>query len=125
MPAMTAEDIIERTAIHMSEAGADWPRMTPALRDGWRLLARRAADVLCPGVGTRQGQLVPDEHLMVSAKVVLARHAGKLTTRRADETTREFISRDLVAQLRLCGYRITFGPGAPHHSTPAGPRGES
>lgn len=68
---------------------------------------------------SREGQPVPDEYLIISATVVLAKHAGKLNARKAaDSMTREIIARDLVASLRRSGYRITFGPGAPEHSTP-------
>jgi hypothetical protein len=69
---------------------------------------------------SKEGQPVPDEHLIIGATVVLARHSGGLTNRRADATMREIIARDWVAQLRRSGYRITFGPGAPEHGTPAG-----
>ena len=115
------DPLIEKTAIHMSEAGATWPKMTPSLREGWRYLAQRAAEALRPGIGSREGEPVPDDHLIVGATVVLAKHAGSLTNRRADDTLREIIARDWVSQLRRCGYQITFGPGAPGHSTPAGP----
>ena len=74
-----------------------------------------------PATGSSEGLPVPDEHLIVGATVVLAKHAGKLTKRAADDITRQIIARDWVAQLRLSGYRITFGPGSGHHSTPAGP----
>lgn len=69
---------------------------------------------------SKEGQPVPDEHLIIGATVVLAKHAGKLTNRRADATVRQIIARDWVAQLRRSGYQITFGPGAPEHGTPAG-----
>jgi hypothetical protein len=46
------DPLIEKTAIHMSEAGATWPKMTPSLREGWRYLAQRAVEVLRPGKET-------------------------------------------------------------------------
>ena len=108
------DPLIEKTAIHMSEAGATWPKITPSLREGWRYLAQRAAEVLRPGVWSREGEPVPDDHLIVAATVVLAKHSGSLTNRRADDTTRQIIARDFVAQLRRCGYQITFGPEMPN-----------
>ncbi|CAO3403526.1 hypothetical protein [Azospirillum palustre] len=70
---------------------------------------------------SRDGEPVPDERLIIDATVVLAKHAGKLNARKAaDSMTREIIARDWVAQLRRSGYRVTFGPGAPEHGTPAG-----
>lgn len=74
-----------------------------------------------PSPWSKEGQPVPDDHLIIAATVVLAKHAGKLTSRRADDTMRQIIARDFVAQLRRCGYQITFGPEAPGHSTPGGP----
>ncbi|WP_372393710.1 hypothetical protein ABMY26_00405 (plasmid) [Azospirillum sp. HJ39] len=71
-----------------------------------------------PSPWSSEGQPVPDEQLIIGLIIVLAKHSGRLTTRRADVTTRETIARDLVAQLRRSGYRITFGPGAAGHSTP-------
>lgn len=112
------DPLIEQTAIHMSEAGDTWPKITPSLREGWRYLAQRAAEVLRPGIGSRESQAVPDEHLLIDAQVVLTKHSGSLTNRRADATMREIIARDWIAQLRRSGYQITFGPGAGHHSTP-------
>lgn len=64
---------------------------------------------------SREGQPVPDDHLIVCATVVLAKHSGKLTNRRADDITRQIIARDWVAQLRRSGYQITFGPEVPDH----------
>lgn len=69
---------------------------------------------------SREGEPVPDMHLLISIGVALTKHSGLLTNRRADSMTREIIARDVVASLRRSGYRITFGPGAPEHSTPAG-----
>lgn len=77
-----------------------------------------------PSPWSKEGQPVPDDYLIVAATVVLGRHAGKLTNRRADDTTRQIIARDWVAQLRRCGYRITFGPETPDHGRIASPTTE-
>lgn len=71
---------------------------------------------------SREGEPVPDDHLLIKFGIVLAKRSGLLTTRRADANTREFIARELVASLRSSGYRITFGPGALPHSMPRGTR---
>lgn len=68
-----------------------------------------------PSIWSKEGQPVPDDRLVLAASLVLAKHAGKLTARRADATIREIIARDWVAQLRRSGYQITFRPGAPDH----------
>lgn len=68
-----------------------------------------------PSIWSKEGQPVPDDHLILAASAVLAKHSGNLTIRRADATMREIIARDWVAQLRRSGYQITFGPGAPDH----------
>jgi len=74
-----------------------------------------------PSIWSKEGQPVPDDHLILAASVVLTKHSGNLTSRRADATMREIIARDLVAQLRRCGYQITFGPGAPDHGRMSDP----
>lgn len=66
-------------------------------------------------IWSKEGQQVPVDHLIICATVVLAKHSGSLTNRRADATMREIIARDWVAQLRRSGYQITFGPEAPSH----------
>lgn len=77
-----------------------------------------------PSIWSNEGQPVPDDHLILAASVVLTKHSGNLTARRADATMREIIARDWVAQLRRCGYRITFGPGAPDPGRMTAPTNE-
>ncbi|PGH55874.1 hypothetical protein CRT60_21725 [Azospirillum palustre] len=77
-------------------------------------------DAAPPYPWSQEGEPVPDIHLLISIGTALTKHSGLLTTRRADSMTREIIAREVIAHLRRSGYRITFGPGAPEHGTPAG-----
>lgn len=58
-----------------------------------------------------EGDPVSDLDLLVTVRVVLTEHRGQLTTRKADSATLDRIAADVVKRLRMCGFRITVGPG--------------
>ncbi len=101
-------DVIDRAAEAMAGPD-DWQKMDESVRRGWRELARRAAAALRPTHYTT-ADLIDDHVLTIKATLVLAKHAGKLTVRRADDDTRALIARDWVVALRQARFVVICPP---------------
>ena len=112
---MTSLDMphrIKEAAVAMAGGSAEWAKLSPEIQILYLEMANRAAAAL-----QGSGALVSWEQVALTVGLALSRHRGKLTAKRADDVTVEFLVGKVVAHLKRCGYTVHAG----HPSVGAGP----